>query len=235
MNVGVQLFASLGSEQEEDLPLHRAVELAVMAEQLGFDAVWTAEHHATAWNICPDPLLLLAYIAARTERIRLGTAVVNLTLHHPVEVAERARLVDALSQGRLELGIGRGFAAADYALYGIDTARKDEIFAQHHERLARALAREEAPLRPLGAQRPWPPIWLATTGNQRSIELAAKRGYGLLVAGTAEKLESGLAAFRRQWGVGQSQPPRVAVTGPYMWQPANTGPGRRWSDRSGGT
>ena len=208
----MQLFASLGSEQDGDQPLHRLVALAMRAEQLRFDVLWTAEHHATPWNICPDPLLLIAHLAALTKRIRLGTAVVNLTLHHPVAVAERALLVDALSQGRLELGIGRGFAAADYALYGIDVARTEEVFSQHHERLARSLARVDVPLRPIGSQRPWPPIWLATTGNQRSIDLAARRGYGLLVAGNAERLRSGLARYRERWASVRSEPPRVAVT-----------------------
>jgi alkanesulfonate monooxygenase SsuD/methylene tetrahydromethanopterin reductase-like flavin-dependent oxidoreductase (luciferase family) len=212
MRVGVQVFASLADADETNQPLHRAVEVAALAERLGFDALWVAEHHTTRWNLCSDPLLLLAHIAARTERIRLGTAVVNLTLHHPVEVAERALLVDALSQGRLELGIGRGFARADYALYGVDKDRDHEIFTRHHDQLVHALAGEGLEFRLAGVQRPWPPMWLAVTGNLRSIELAAEMGYGLLMAGNADKLRTGLAHYRTQWSLRQTKPSRVSIT-----------------------
>src|SRR5215831_15523058 len=83
------------------------VEFTVLAEDLGFDGVTLTEHHAPLMT-CPSPHLLLAAAAVRTSRIRLGTAVTVLPLYSPIRVAEEAGTLDLLSNGRLELGIGRG-------------------------------------------------------------------------------------------------------------------------------
>jgi alkanesulfonate monooxygenase SsuD/methylene tetrahydromethanopterin reductase-like flavin-dependent oxidoreductase (luciferase family) len=104
------------------------VDKAVLAEQCGYDVVWLAEHHGTDWNLCTDPLTVLAHLAAATSRIRLGAAVVNLSLHHPVRIAEQAALVHALCGGRLELGIGHGFAPADYDRFGLDRGDSSNLF-----------------------------------------------------------------------------------------------------------
>lgn len=92
--------------------LRQAVSTAVLAERLGFDGLWISEHHGTPLNVCPDPLTMLAAIGESVPRLRVGTAIVNLPLHHPLGVAERVSMVDNLTGGRLELGIGRGFATA---------------------------------------------------------------------------------------------------------------------------
>src|SRR5215469_8220499 len=83
------------------------VDFAVLAEQLGFDGITVTEHHAPLMT-CPSPHLLLAAAAVKTSRIRLGTAVTVLPLYSPVRVAEEAGMLDLLSGGRFELGLGRG-------------------------------------------------------------------------------------------------------------------------------
>lgn len=124
---------------------------------------------------------VLAHLAAATTRIRLGAAVVSLSLHHPVRIAEQAALADALSDGRLELGIGRRFAPADYDGFGLDRRDSDRLFHTHHEKLTSLLNSnvETAQI----------PTWLATTGNQQTLDLAVKHGHGSLVAVSRQAAE----------------------------------------------
>ena len=86
--------------------------LLQLAIDLGFDSVWTVEHHFTDYTMCPDPVQLLSWLALRTEHVRLGTSVIVLPWHEPVRFAEQIVLLDNLSGGRLMLGIGRGSAAS---------------------------------------------------------------------------------------------------------------------------
>ncbi len=94
----------------------------VVAEQLGFDAYWIGEHHGYLNShhalVCPNPAVVLAAAAQRTRRIGLNTAIANLSLRHPLQIAEDYALVDLLSQGRLGLGIGRGSYNHEYMAFG---------------------------------------------------------------------------------------------------------------------
>lgn len=103
------------------------VELFVAAEELGFDSCWVAQHHfdASAGGL-PSPFPFLAAAAERTRRIRLGTAVVTLPLEDPIRVAEDAAVLDALSGGRLELGVGSGTDPATFAAFGKNAERRRE-------------------------------------------------------------------------------------------------------------
>lgn len=169
-----------------------------MLRDVGYSTVWLAEHHVTDWNVITDPLTVLAYLADATRRIRLGTAVVNLGVHHPVAIAERAALVDALSGGRLDLGIGKGFARSDYARFGCATDDVTEKFSDHHDDLLAQLQREAV----LGEI----PVWLSTTGNASTLQLARKHGHGLLLASPAGKLRN-ISDSVHRWPV----PSRLAV------------------------
>jgi alkanesulfonate monooxygenase SsuD/methylene tetrahydromethanopterin reductase-like flavin-dependent oxidoreductase (luciferase family) len=103
------------------------VELFVAAEELGFDSGWVAQHHfdASAGRL-PSPLTFLAAVAERTDRIHLGTAVVTLPLEDPLRVAEDAAVLDALSGGRVELGVGSGADPAVFTAFGKDLGRRRE-------------------------------------------------------------------------------------------------------------
>lgn len=180
MSLGVQLFASRRHGAATGNVLRDLVNKAVLAEQCGYDVVWLAEHHGTDWNLCTDPLTVLAHLAAATSRIRLGAAAVNLSLHHPVRIAEQAALVHALSGGRLELGIGRGFAPADYDRFGLDRGDSSNLFRVHHEKLIDLLNSD--------VETSQIPTWLATTGSQHTLDLAVQHGHGLLIATHGSKL-----------------------------------------------
>ena len=90
---------------------HDFVNYVTEAEKLGFSSVFLVEHHFTGFGKVSASMSLLAYLAARTERIRLGTAVVVLPWHNPVLVAEQAATLDLLSNGRLDFGVGKGYRA----------------------------------------------------------------------------------------------------------------------------
>ena len=92
---------------------------AVLAEQLGFDNVWASEHHFSedAWN--PSPITFLAAVAARTERVRIGTYVLLLPFHNPLRVAEDIAVLDNISGGRVDLPVGVGSAAEEFRTFGI--------------------------------------------------------------------------------------------------------------------
>src|SRR4029450_5278629 len=103
------------------------LEEAVLADQLGLAAVWGSEHHAVEDGHLSQQLPLLAAVAPRPERVRLGTGVLLLPLYRPREVAEQAGVVDLLAGGRLVLGIGGGYAEREVDAFGGDRARRGEL------------------------------------------------------------------------------------------------------------
>ena len=103
------------------------------AEELGFDSVWLAEHHFTRYGIVPSGCRhgsMGIYAAARTKRIRIGTGVSVLTFHNPIFVAEETALLDALSQGRLDFGVGRGQVVYEYGNLNVDYNTRSERFSE---------------------------------------------------------------------------------------------------------
>lgn len=107
--------------EDPTLALHRDVELVQWMEANGYDEAWMGEHHSTGWEYVASPEVFLAYVAGKTERIRLGTGVVSLPYHHPFNVAERLVLLDHLTRGRTILGMGPGALPYDAYLYGLET------------------------------------------------------------------------------------------------------------------
>jgi alkanesulfonate monooxygenase SsuD/methylene tetrahydromethanopterin reductase-like flavin-dependent oxidoreductase (luciferase family) len=161
------------------------------AEDLGFDHLWAPEHHSTEYGFSASPMLTLAALATVTKRARLGTAVIVLPFHDPVRIAEEGAMVDLMSDGRLDLGVGRGFQPVEFRAFGIDQARSSEIFDEALQIIERAwtpeplrfsgkhFSIEEQIVRPTPLQRPHPPIWLAAV-TAPSFELAGTNGYNLL-------------------------------------------------------
>jgi len=122
MRVGVQMvFQSYGYDDSvTDAQVYAdEVELGVLADALGFHALWPVEHHFFDYAFCPDNVAFLAYMAARTRQIRLGTGAVILPWNDPLRVAERIALLDHLADGRVLFGMGRGLARREYEGFGI--------------------------------------------------------------------------------------------------------------------
>ncbi|MCJ2188474.1 LLM class flavin-dependent oxidoreductase [Novosphingobium beihaiensis] len=191
MKFGIFLLMQSPSAQPSSEIYARALEIVETAEELGFEAVWLAEHHFTNYSHSSQPFVLLSHLAAHTRRIRLGTAIIPLPLHDPLLVAEQAATVDVLSHGRLELGLGKG-----YQQYQFDrlAARKEddpEAFDEMVDLTVRALCREpfhfdgktrqvaETLLYPHPVQQP-PPIWyVVNSTNGNAVAAAARRGFNL--------------------------------------------------------
>ncbi|MGI8422237.1 MAG: pyridoxal-phosphate dependent enzyme [Gaiellaceae bacterium] len=126
MKFGILLICpALSDDPRRDLdePLAQAI----AAEELGYDSVWVTEHHSR-FGVVGSPAVLLAAIAARTSRIRVGSMAAILPYHRPVRVAEDYALVDVLGGGRLELGVGRGNISSERALHGVDPAASSAVF-----------------------------------------------------------------------------------------------------------
>jgi alkanesulfonate monooxygenase SsuD/methylene tetrahydromethanopterin reductase-like flavin-dependent oxidoreductase (luciferase family) len=120
LNIGLNLgFGKLDPDLTDEQLYAGELDLAVRADQLGYDSVWVVEHHFEDYSLCPDNLLVLAHIAGRTERIKLGTGAVIVPWNNPLRVAEKALMVDAISGGRLLLGLGRGLSRKEYGPFRI--------------------------------------------------------------------------------------------------------------------
>jgi probable F420-dependent oxidoreductase len=154
-----------------------AIELVERAEALGYDWVNLTEHHATDDGYGPAALPVLAAMATRTERIRLSTGMLILTLQHPVRIAEEAAVVDLLSHGRLTLGVAVGYRPLEFELFGIEYRKRGRRFEEALEVLVRSWSGEpfsyegetlrvpEIVVRPRPVQRPHPPLWIGGSAD----------------------------------------------------------------------
>ncbi|MEO5901330.1 MAG: LLM class flavin-dependent oxidoreductase [Ilumatobacteraceae bacterium] len=130
MDVGIQtVFSSYGwPGMSDDQVYTEETNLALLAEELGFDVVWAAEHHFFDYSFCPDNTEWLAFIAGRTRTIDIGTAAVIMPWNQPLRVAEKIALLDQVSGGRLRFGMGRGLSRREFAAFGIDMEESRERF-----------------------------------------------------------------------------------------------------------
>ncbi len=161
------------------------------AEDMGFDSIWAPEHHFTEYGFCASPMVTLAAISSVTRRIRLGSGVVVLPFNDPVRVAEESAMLDLMSNGRLELGVGRGFQPVEYRGFGIDQSKSRDVFREALEVIVRAWTEDEISfkgkhfdipphsVRPKPLQKPHPPIWVAAI-SEETFALAGQLGFNLL-------------------------------------------------------
>ena len=167
------------------------LELIVEAEELGFDTIWLTEHHFADDGYSPSIVPLAAAIAARTQRVRIGFNLLLLPLHDAVRLAEDIATLDVLSGGRIDVGVGQGYARHEFAGFGID--RKDRLrrfiegldvlhglwtedtfsYAGEHYSI------DAARLQPKPVQQPTPPLWIGATSTP-GVRRAGRRGANLL-------------------------------------------------------
>jgi alkanesulfonate monooxygenase SsuD/methylene tetrahydromethanopterin reductase-like flavin-dependent oxidoreductase (luciferase family) len=182
-----------------------------LGDRLGFDTAWLGElHFSRAFSISADPLMILAAAAQRTRHIRLGTAVALLPLHNPVKIAEQAATADILSDGRIELGVGRGTAPLHYEGYGIPQEESRERFEEALDFLLGAWAAErfsydgkyyrarDLSVVPRPVQQPHPPVRIAANSPD-TFPLAARRRLPIFATpliNPPDKLKDGLAVYR---------------------------------------
>jgi alkanesulfonate monooxygenase SsuD/methylene tetrahydromethanopterin reductase-like flavin-dependent oxidoreductase (luciferase family) len=172
---------------------HDFIRYIVAAEELGFSSVFLVEHHFTGFGQVSASLNLLSYLAARTEKIRLGTAVVVLPWHNPVLVAEEAATLDLLSNGRLDFGVGKGYRPYEFSGFCIPQEEATERFDEAIDIIRKAWTSkgrfsyegklwryDNIVVEPAPIQQPHPPFWLGA-GSPDSVRRAARDGYNLLL------------------------------------------------------
>lgn len=183
-----------------------------VAEELGFDSVWFSEHHFDAYGgIVPSPAILGTAVAMYTRRIRIGAAVALLPLHDCLHLAEQYAMLDVLSGGRVEMGIGRGFMPHEFHALGVALEARQERFEEGLEVLLRAWTEPhfsyhgqrydltDVTLTPRPLQQPHPPIWQAVALNPRSFEIAGQKGFNLMInpyTRTPDEVRTGLGWYR---------------------------------------
>lgn len=159
--------------------VRESLDEAIHAEAIGFHSVWMTEHHFTRHGITADNLGILAYLAASTQRIRLGSAVSVLPFHNPLRLAESVATLDLLSDGRFDFGIGRGYQWGEYHRFGVDLSDGAERLRESLDLITRAWTAEQpfdhrgkfwqfddVEVLPRPLQQPYPPIWQATASPE---------------------------------------------------------------------
>lgn len=161
------------------------------AEELGFDTIWLTEHHFADDGYSPSILPLAAAIAAVTERVRIGFNLLLLPLHNAIRVAEDIATIDVLSGGRIDVGLGQGYAAHEFAGYGISSSERRSRFVEGIEVLeglwtqdtfthsGRHYQLDGARLAPKPVQQPHPPLWIGAT-SEAGVQRAGRAGAHLL-------------------------------------------------------
>jgi alkanesulfonate monooxygenase SsuD/methylene tetrahydromethanopterin reductase-like flavin-dependent oxidoreductase (luciferase family) len=187
-----------------DIALRTALERIQYAEEVGVHEVWLTEHHGFPDEYLSQPLTFAAAIAATTSRIGIGTGVVLAPLRDAADIAEQAGLVDALSSGRLQLGLGAGYRRAEFELFGRDKGERYARLEEHIVAIRRLWAQ--------GAVTPAPvqehlPIWVGAMGP-RTARMAARLGEGLLYLDPAV-----FAVYRDAWLQAGRDPAGMQVAG----------------------
>jgi len=171
--------------------IHRELEQMVWSEELGFDEVWLTEHHFIDYGLSVDPATLASAVASRTSRVRIGLAAAILPFHDPIRLAEQLALVDVISGGRLDVGVGRGNRPSEFVGYRVPQVESRERFDEAVQIIRRAWTEErfrydgrffqipEVRVIPKPAQRPHPPLYQVCVSPD-SIEGTALRGWPML-------------------------------------------------------
>jgi alkanesulfonate monooxygenase SsuD/methylene tetrahydromethanopterin reductase-like flavin-dependent oxidoreductase (luciferase family) len=185
----------------------RGVEIAQAAEHLGFRNMWLAEHHFSTYGYLSRPLQVATYIAAKTEHLRVGTAVIVVPLHHPLVIAEEIATADLLSGGRLDVGLGRGYQRYEFERLGMDLADSRLRWEESVDIILQAFKGQpftyegrffkipETTVFPQPLQQPHPRMWI-TAQSPESVEAAVRRGFNVLSGGFGIPIER-TVEFRR--------------------------------------
>src|SRR5437870_9806501 len=190
------IFNLMGARETEKPTVQVFAEVAEqtrLADQLGYHTAWFAEHHFSNYCLCASPLMMVAHCAAVTQKIRLGTAVVVLPLYNPARLAAEIATADALSQGRLMLGVGAGYQPYEFERFGVDIKNNLEMTEEFCEILDLAFTRDffsyngkhyrmpetHIPARPVQT-----PVPIYVAGHtQAMFRAAARHGYRVLSSG----------------------------------------------------
>jgi alkanesulfonate monooxygenase SsuD/methylene tetrahydromethanopterin reductase-like flavin-dependent oxidoreductase (luciferase family) len=186
-------------------------ELLQAAEAAGFYGYHITEHHATPLSGTPSPSVFLGAAAQRTRRIRLGALLFLLPLYHPLRLLEELCMLDHLSNGRLDIGVGRGISPYEFGSFGVPIEESGDAFEEVLEIIYKGFVNDRIdhrgkrftlddvpiPLRPV--QRPYPPFWYGLRGGEHSSILPARRGMNVVTLGPEDRVCNNIARFLQTW------------------------------------
>jgi limonene 1,2-monooxygenase len=215
MRFGVFLAPFHAPGENPTVALERDLELIQRLDALAYDEAWVGEHHSTGWETIASPELFLAVAAERTRHIRLGTGVISLPYHHPLMVADRIVLLDHLTRGRVNLGVGPGGHLTDARMLGLEPGRLRPMMAESLDVIVRLLtdptpfthrsdwfSLTDAVLQLRPYQDPHPPIAVTSMESPAGMVLAGRHGAGVLSL-TVAKGPRGPIDLRAQWRVAE--------------------------------
>jgi natural product biosynthesis luciferase-like monooxygenase protein len=239
MQFGLHYLLSCAEGQSPAQRYRETLEQATRAEALGFESVWPVEHHFNPTvSVLPCPALLLAAVAARTSTLRLGTAIVQLALAHPLRIAEEIATLDVLSGGRVEFGVGRGGNPTHFAGFGVPMAESRERMVEALDFIREAWTAEsfsfrgrffradDLTLAPRPVQQPHPPIRVAANSAETAA-WAGRAGYPIFVASNVNplpRLRELIPLYRRERAAAGHAPTGDDVT---LLMPLYVGESRR--------
>lgn len=193
MRAGVLQFFSWPERRVSlETVYERAFDRIEIMDQTGYDCVWLAEHHFNTYSVCPSVHLMASQVAARTQRLRIGTAVTLAAFYHPLRIAEEIALLDIFSDGRVNWGAGRGFDRVEFEAFDVPIEESKARFREHVEIVLEAWNHDrvtfdgqywqfdDVEVLPKPKQQPHPPFWVAATSDD-AIEWAGSKGYSILM------------------------------------------------------
>ena len=232
MHVGYAPLFQNPENQHSDYEVYQQeLRLCELAEPLGFDSVWSVEHHFTDYTMCPDVTQFLAYMAGKTNRVKLGSMVVVLPWHDPIRVAEEIAMLDNLSGGRMILGIGRGLGRVEYDGFRADMNESRERFIESADMILTGLERGYVEYDGKYVQQPRRDIRPAPFRSFRgrtyaaavspdSMPVMARLGVGLLVIPQKpwDDVARDFEVYHRVWSEvnGSVPPPKPLMGGFYF-------------------
>ena len=198
--------------------------LIELYDRAGFRTYHMSEHHATPLNLTPSPSVFLSAVAQRTTRIRLGALVYVLPAHHPLRLAEEICMLDHLSEGRIEIGIGRGASPHELAFWGVDPNTAQAIYVEAYNVIMQALTRDEVnfagkhyrfekvpiDLKPM--QLPHPPLWYAVPVPEGAAWPAQNR-INVVCGGTLPRVREITDRYRAAWAAAGYSPEQLPLLG----------------------
>lgn len=198
-----------------DLPgqYARRLELAALYDQLGFYAYHLAEHHSTPLGLSPSPSVFLSSVIQRTRCLRVGPLVYLLPLYHPLRLLEEICMLDNLSNGRMQLGVGRGISPIELGYYGQTSDQAKDVYEENLRILLAGFANEmltyegrfstfeKVPMSIRPVQQPHPPIWMGIS-SEESAAFAGKAGYNIVALMPGAAMRSRVEAYRAARGNG---------------------------------
>lgn len=215
---GVFALSTVPPWHSHNVAVNKALEQIKHADKLGFEDAWVAEHNGRKYGITASAQLLLAAAAAATTRIRVGSAVSRLAMHHPLRLAEDYAYIDQLSSGRLNFGIGKGYDPVEFQAYDIDLTEREERYnevldivmqawrtgkvkfqGKHYQVPGVGETIDEIELFPEVFQKPIPPTYVMVSSSEESLRSAARQGFAFVLGGaTRDQAKSLVEVYREE-------------------------------------